>query len=1029
MTGLTPDYLPIALRAYSVPQIRQIPQSSFKRGKKYRSALPASEYAIIFDTETLTEASQSLRFGSYQVRKNDELIEVGLFYDSDGISESEYATLAAYAKRHDVQLIRRDQFVDEIFFKIGWQCRAAIIGFNLPFDISRIAIRHEPARNDMCGGFSFMLSEQKIYPHVRVKHLSKRAALIDFAATMRQPDSRGMRKRGQHIPIRRGQFVDVKTLASALLERSFTLAGLAQYLKVPDTKLEFDGFDGPIEDEMIAYAVRDTETTWQCYRELCRQLGELELPTLVPEKAYSAASIGKAYLRQMGVLPWMKCQPDFPLQMTADILSSYFGGRSEVRIRREIRQVILCDFLSMYPTVCTLMGLWRFVIAKGMMWRNATDETRDLLSHITIADLQSPDRWPELTTLVRVGADGDVLPVRADYGDKGASTIGLNCLSASQPLWFTLADCIASKLLTGKAPEIVEAIRFDPDEPQKDLLPVAVNGNSAYTVDPYQDDFFRRVIELRQSVKNQRDMAKKEEWDRLDTAQNSLKIAANSTAYGIYVEVVVQKRGKPVPTRVLISTGEPFDFSTDKCEQPGVYFHPLLASLITGAARLMLAIAERLVADEGLEWSFCDTDSMAIAKPETMDGGEFEALVKRIVGWFAALNPYAFGGSILKIEDENFGLRSRKPTPLYCFAVSAKRYALFNLTPDRKPIMRKVSAHGLGQYMPPYGQGDAPVIIPAPDASVLKQGIHRWHSDLWHMIVSAALSGNPDRLALDYHPALKSPAVCRYGATSPDLLRWFKSYNEGRSYRDQVKPFGFLLTMTSKPVAAADELKLANEKTRLRKSIALKPIAPFDRNNAKAIKRAFDRDSGNAVPASALKSYAEALRHYHLRHEAKFRNGDFFDRGTTQRRHIHVTGIRHIGKESNDWERQAILGYDPYAAPDYGQNACNRDEIVASLSELIEMASMTKVARALNINAAQLKRLLNGPPARNEVVILERVSGKLPMAKEALITEIAAHDSRLKNLKNAVTQNGLRMTAKKYGFDPSNLRRTLKSRN
>src|ERR1700686_3370080 len=32
--------------------------------------------------------------------------------------------------------------------------------------------------------------------------------------------------------------------------------------------------------------------------------------------------------------------------------------------------------LSMYPTVCTLMGLWRFVIAGGMSWKDTTDETR-----------------------------------------------------------------------------------------------------------------------------------------------------------------------------------------------------------------------------------------------------------------------------------------------------------------------------------------------------------------------------------------------------------------------------------------------------------------------------------------------------------------------------------------------------------------------------------------------------------------------------------------------------------------------------
>jgi hypothetical protein len=48
-----------------------------------------------------------------------------------------------------------------------------------------------------------------------------------------------------------------------------------------------------------------------------------------------------------------------------------------------------------------------------------------------------------------------------------------------------------------------------------------------------------------------------------------------------------------------------------------------LASLITGAARLMLAIAESLCMAGGLDWAFCDTDSLAIAKPDEMGEADF----------------------------------------------------------------------------------------------------------------------------------------------------------------------------------------------------------------------------------------------------------------------------------------------------------------------------------------------------------------------------------------------------------------------
>jgi hypothetical protein len=166
---------------------------------------------------------------------------------------------------------------------------------------------------------------------------------------------------------------------------------------------------------MIDYAVRDTESTWQCYSELISQFAVLGLSQSKPEKVYSSASIGKAYLREMRVRPWRDCQPSFPSQLIANILGTYFGGRSEVRIRRELRQVMLCDILSMYPTVCTLMQLWPFVIAKGLIWRDATAEARQFLGSADLRALQNQQSWRELTTLVRVQPAADLSPVRA-YG-------------------------------------------------------------------------------------------------------------------------------------------------------------------------------------------------------------------------------------------------------------------------------------------------------------------------------------------------------------------------------------------------------------------------------------------------------------------------------------------------------------------------------------------------------------------------------------------------------------------------------------
>src|SRR5207253_3249154 len=57
---------------------------------------------------------------------------------------------------------------------------------------------------------------------------------------------------------------------------------------------------------------------------------------------------------------------------------------------------------------------------------------------------------------------------------------------------------------------------------------------------------------------------------------------------------------------------EPLEWPIASPEDPGPYCFPPVAASITAAARLMLALLERLVRDAGGEYAFCDTDSMAI---------------------------------------------------------------------------------------------------------------------------------------------------------------------------------------------------------------------------------------------------------------------------------------------------------------------------------------------------------------------------------------------------------------------------------
>ena len=157
------------------------------------------------------------------------------------------------------------------------------------------------------------------------------------------------------------------------------------------------------------------------------------------------------------------------------------------------------------------MGLWRFVIAQGVDEEDATAETQAFLDSVQLGDLQDAAIWkkPDHTrpglarrpTSFRSGAR--YAPrIKGETNSADMPTIGVNYLSADRPLWFTLADCVASKLLTGKAPKVVRAIRFTAKTASRwSCGRIEIAGEAEFRVNPYKDDFYKRVIELRRRVK------------------------------------------------------------------------------------------------------------------------------------------------------------------------------------------------------------------------------------------------------------------------------------------------------------------------------------------------------------------------------------------------------------------------------------------------------------------------------------------------------------------------------------------------
>jgi hypothetical protein len=874
---------PIAVRAYS-ERARRKPLGA----RRPRSDIEASPWTLVFDTETRVDAAQQLLVGFFQVRRGEVIEREGAFFDAATITRREASTLRDYCRLNELELMTVAQFRKDVFLKFGYRRHSPIVGFNLPFDISRIAVGHGSARGGMRGGFTFDLTGEADDPRVRVKHISRHAALIDFGIPDQHETPRGWRKHKRRVPPYRGRFVDVKTLASAILSYKSSLQALAVHLDTPSRKHETEGH-GKITREYLDYARADVQVTWECFCELKKRYDEHGFQKSA-DRMLSEASVGKAYLQQMDIEPLLGCVPKFPRTRFGEIFCAYYGGRAEVRNRRVVCEVLYCDFKSMYPTVNSLMGLWRFVIARGMKVQDTTSATQALLDTLTLVDLQRPATWEKLCTLVRLEPQEDILPARAKY-DGETYTIGLNYLTTAEPLWYTLADCFVSKLLTGRAPRIQKALTYLPGPPQEGLVSTKILGRDDFAIDPRNDDFFARLVHLRDEAKARRNPAEK-----------ALKIIANSTSYGIFIEVDRDDASEAESLDVFGPNGERRQITTKAIEDPGRYFNPLLGVLITGAARLMLGIAEKRTLDLGLDWAFCDTDSLAIVRPKGMPRKTFHKLAQEVINWFTPLSPYPKPGPILRVEDLNRRIGSVRMEPLYCFALSAKRYALFNLDRENRPVLRKASAHGLGHLLDPYPESEAPREIPAPSVPLKEIGVRRWQYDYWYKIVEAALLGDPDNVLFDWHPAFQRPAAIRYGATSPQLLKWVFLWNTGKAYEEQIRPFGFLLAFMPRSGLLApisETIVDCPKRGRPAKTETLAPIAPHDNDPARALSKVFDRLTGKPVRPEQLKTYAEVLGQYHLSPEHKFANGDHFDRGRTERRHVVATGFTWIGKEAN----------------------------------------------------------------------------------------------------------------------------------
>jgi hypothetical protein len=750
-----------------------------------------------------------------------------------------------------------------------------------------------------------------------------------------------------------GSFLDLRTLTFALTAESHSLASACELFGIEDAKLEIEQH-GVITPENIDYNRHDVHSTALLAERALVEYARHPI-ALSPTSAYSPASIGKAYLDAMGVHQLRERERRFPRKRHGHAMTAYYGGRADCRIRKTLVPVVTVDFLSNYPTGNALMNVWQLVSADRIKAVPATSEVRDFLSKLTLEACFEPATWRELPALCLVEPNGEVLPARCEYGQNGSWQIGLNPLTSRTPLWYPLPDLVSSWLLAGRAPRVIRAFRLTPEGRQEGLTPVGLRGEVG--IDPIGSDPFRRLIEERKRL-DQRDELPERERKSLE---RSFKVVANSIGYGVFAEISRTDSGSQTHDVNVYGLEAPFKLKLSAVEEPGRYSFPPIAALVTAAGRLQLALLERLVADLGGSYVYCDTDSVAIVatKPggtvecHTKNGETINALswqqVDEIVDRFESLNPYdrkAIPGSILQIEKRNSDEKGTR-RQLYANSISAKRYALATKEQDGHFKIVKRSEHGLGHLRNP--------ISTDPDD-------RDWFTPFWHTILNPHTQDSPQ----DWQGR---PAVSQITASSPAVLRVFDGYNDGRPYREQIKPFNFLIASYVAPFG--HPAGYSPERFQL--------IAPYQPDPSQWERMPWiDRYSGDNFPVHTegppqadsvkLRTYQDIQDRY-LRHpEPKSLDPDGTvcrpdSTGLLQRRPVTAVEPIYLGKESNNLEeRQAGLIHqfsDAFAIyPDPGADTWQRIVLPA-----LRQFPAVEIARRSGLHRRTVERHLSGRSA------------------------------------------------------------------
>ncbi|MDH3203133.1 MAG: hypothetical protein OEL81_00450 [Nitrosopumilus sp.] len=808
---------------------------------------------LILTSETTLDQQQSLTFSSCAVWINGSLYKICLFHNE--LDEKKVDMIRQVAetlqkeKNCIVTVSSKDEFVTSVFYPYVYEARAKCVSFDLPYELSRLAASWGTARKIQDAFSIKLVDDNPRLPAIKIKSINSDAAFIQFATPLR---TKSEKKQIPTHKVYRGYFVDLKTLGYAMSNKSFD--GMDEVAKTFGVNTNLQNRKG-ITKDAIRNNVEKTLTVYNLY---CKIISVLENTFLVKpndsNKLYSPASIGKLYLEKLNIKPLLEKNQDFSKNIVGNLMTAFYAGRVETRIRKTPVPVTYLDCTSTYPTLFSLMDMYSFLSAEKIEHSVTTEKTQKFLAGITLQDISQKDTWRNLTTICKVVPDGSmIVPVRCSYGSKKTQNIGVNYLKSTDGTspWYTVSDLIASKLLTGHTPTIEKVITFSPLGIQQNIPDEKIEIFKGVTVNPRKENFIEQLIEKKLEMKQ---CTVDSEIEK--TIQNTIKIIANTASYGIHIQVNTEseKQNEPVTVYGIDESFSVDPNTTSRKEIPAKHFNPILGVFLPAAARLVLAAAESIVTSHRDGYvAYMDTDSIMVSPKHASE----------IQGFFQKLNPYENDDvQVFKIEKSDDG---KLLDNVLFFGVSSKRYVLFEYDDAKDKFnIHKFTSHGL--------------------AHLLDVDAEKW----WQDILAMHYSPENKQEILDNYDS--KYAVSKMSITTPNVLKRFSN----------LRPFNKILVG-------------AGCKTDENGNVVIPTLPYLDAKNRECIQYMpfTNYTTGEKFPDSAdtipyWKPLSETLDDYADHREAK--SGGDVGLLPRLRMKIDKNQIKYVGKEVANLDVSNVLG-------------------------------------------------------------------------------------------------------------------------